>query len=83
MDANYKKYERFGLWDFVRDEKAKGTIRHYGFSFHSGPDLLDSLLTHTRTRSSSSSRSTTPTGRTRASSPGRTGRWPAPTACPS
>lgn len=45
MDANWKRYERFNLWDFVEEEKEKGTIKHYGFSFHSGPELLDKLLT--------------------------------------
>ena len=45
MDANWKRYEKFNLWDFVKEEKEKGTIKHYGFSFHSGPDLLDKLLT--------------------------------------
>ncbi|MBQ9307814.1 MAG: aldo/keto reductase, partial [Clostridia bacterium] len=34
----------FGLWDFVKEEKAKGTIRHYGFSFHDGPELLERIL---------------------------------------
>ena len=43
-ESNYKKYERLGLWDFVREEKAKGRIRHIGFSFHGGPKLLDQLL---------------------------------------
>ena len=42
---NYKKYERFGIWDFVREQKEKGKIRHYGFSFHDGPELLDEVLT--------------------------------------
>ncbi len=45
MESNYQKYEKFGLWDFVKEEKAKGRIKHYGFSFHGGPDLLDKLLT--------------------------------------
>ena len=45
MESNYKKYEKFHLWDFVNEEKAKGTIRHIGFSFHGGPELLDRLLT--------------------------------------
>lgn len=45
MANNYKKYERFGLWDFVKEQKEKGLIRHYGFSYHSGPELLDQLLT--------------------------------------
>ncbi len=42
---NYKKFEKFHLWDFVREEKEKGRIRHYGFSFHDGPELLDEILT--------------------------------------
>ena len=45
MESNYKKYERFHLWDFVQEEKAKGRIKHIGFSFHGGPELLDELLT--------------------------------------
>lgn len=45
MENNYKKYERYHLWDFVKEQKEKGLIRHYGFSFHGGPKLLDQLLT--------------------------------------
>lgn len=46
LDAgNYKKYEKFHLWDFVREEKEKGRIKHYGFSFHDTPELLDKILT--------------------------------------
>ncbi|MBO7365013.1 MAG: aldo/keto reductase [Lachnospiraceae bacterium] len=45
QDDNYRKYERFGLWDYVKDLKDRGVIREYGFSFHSGPELLDELLT--------------------------------------
>ena len=44
MESNYRKYDKFGLWDFVKEEKAKGTIRHYGFSFHDGPELLERIL---------------------------------------
>ncbi len=43
--ANYKKYEKFHLWDFVKEEKEKGRIRHYGFSFHDNAELLDRILT--------------------------------------
>ena len=42
---SYKKYEQFGIWDFVKEQKEKGLIRHWGFSFHAGPELLDELLT--------------------------------------
>ena len=45
MENNYKQYDKFHLWDFVREKKEKGLIKHVGFSFHAGPDLLDKLLT--------------------------------------
>jgi len=45
MDNNYEKYDKFHLWDFVKEQKEKGLIKHYGFSFHGGPKLLDKLLT--------------------------------------
>lgn len=42
---SYKTYEQHRLWDFVKEQKEKGLIRHWGFSFHDGPELLDELLT--------------------------------------
>lgn len=42
---NVRYYEDFGIWDFVKEQKAKGLIRYYGFSFHGDPQLLDELLT--------------------------------------
>ena len=45
MESNYKKYDKYHLWEFVKEQKELGTIRHYGFSFHAGPDLLDEILT--------------------------------------
>ncbi len=44
-ERNYKKYEDYHLWDFLKERKAKGQIRHIGFSYHGGPELLDQLLT--------------------------------------
>ena len=44
-ESNYQKYERLHLWDYVAKKKAEGLIKHVGFSFHSGPDLLDRILT--------------------------------------
>ena len=40
----YTKYDEYGLWDFVKEQQAKGLIRHWGFSFHADPDLLEELL---------------------------------------
>ncbi len=45
MSNNVGKYERMGLWEYVADLKARGLVRHVGFSFHDGPELLDDLLT--------------------------------------
>lgn len=45
MDSNYTKYDKFGIWDFVKEAKAAGKIKHWGFSFHGSPELLDKLLT--------------------------------------
>ncbi|MDO5564048.1 MAG: aldo/keto reductase [Eubacteriales bacterium] len=41
---NYKKYEDFHLWDFLKEKKKEGLIKHIGFSYHSGPVLLERLL---------------------------------------
>ena len=40
----YRKYDEYGLWDFVKEQKVKGLIRHWGFSFHADPGLLEELL---------------------------------------
>lgn len=45
MENNYKKYDKFHIWDFVKEQKEKGLIKHFGFSYHAGPELLDKLLT--------------------------------------
>ena len=38
-------FDDLGIWDFVREKKAEGKIRHYGFSFHSNAEELDGILT--------------------------------------
>ena len=43
--GNRKLYDDYHIWDFVRDLKAKGLVKHWGFSFHDRPELLDELLT--------------------------------------
>lgn len=42
---NVDNYEKYGIWEFVREAKENGLIRHYGFSFHDTPELLDEILT--------------------------------------
>ncbi len=42
--GNYKTYDRYHIWDFVKEQKSKGLIKHWGFSFHATPDILDELL---------------------------------------
>ncbi|MCR5304586.1 MAG: aldo/keto reductase [Lachnospiraceae bacterium] len=44
MQNNFEKYEKFHLWDFVNEQKEKGLIKHVGFSFHDGPELLERIL---------------------------------------
>ena len=44
--TNWKKYDEFHLWDYVRQLKADGKIRHYGFSFHADPELLEEILSN-------------------------------------
>ena len=38
-------FEDFNMWDFVREMKEAGKIKHYGFSFHSTPEELEEILT--------------------------------------
>ena len=45
MENNYTKYDQYHIWDFVKERKAEGLIKHFGFSFHASPELLDRLLT--------------------------------------
>lgn len=40
-----EKFNDFGLWDWILEQKAAGKIKHAGFSFHSTPEELDELLT--------------------------------------
>lgn len=43
--GNVQKFDDWHLWDYVRELKEQGRIRHYGFSFHDTPEFLDELLT--------------------------------------
>ena len=43
---NYHKYDEYGIWDFVKEQKEKGLIRHWGFSFHASHKLLVFFFHH-------------------------------------
>lgn len=42
--ASLKLYDSYGMWDFVKEQKAAGLIRHWGFSFHDRADVLEQVL---------------------------------------
>lgn len=44
-EGNHDKFERFGIWEYMKQLKQQGLIRHYGFSFHSSPERLEEVLT--------------------------------------
>ena len=41
-----EKIDKFGAWAYLSGLKAKGLIRHMGFSFHGPPEDLDQILTN-------------------------------------
>ena len=43
-DKRTQAFEDFEMWDFVKQKKAEGKIRHIGFSFHSTPEELEQIL---------------------------------------
>ena len=42
---NLHFYDDYHIWDFVQEQKAKGLIKYWGFSFHADAEFLDELLT--------------------------------------
>ena len=40
-----RTFDRLHCWDFIQEKKALGLVRHIGFSYHDGPELLDKILT--------------------------------------
>ena len=38
-------FDKYHCWDFIRAKKAAGLVKHIGFSYHDGAELLDKLLT--------------------------------------
>ena len=43
--GSYPQYEQFDCFGWLLDKKAKGLVKHAGFSFHDTPELLDEILT--------------------------------------
>ena len=43
--GNWAQYEHLDCFHWMLDKKARGLIRHAGFSFHGTPELLDHILT--------------------------------------
>lgn len=44
-ESRTKIFDDFGMWDYVRELKEKGLVRHIGFSIHDKADALDKILT--------------------------------------
>jgi predicted aldo/keto reductase-like oxidoreductase len=43
--ARTAKFDEYDIWNFVWEQKARGLIKHAGFSFHDNAELLDEVLT--------------------------------------
>ena len=43
--SSLPKYEQFDCFNWLLDKKAKGLVKHAGFSFHDSAELLDQILT--------------------------------------
>jgi Predicted oxidoreductases of the aldo/keto reductase family len=41
---SFEKSERVGAWDYLKELKAAGKIRHMGFSFHDSAEVLEEIL---------------------------------------
>ena len=45
IDAeNIKRYDSYGIWDYMHQLKSEGLIKHIGFSFHDSPELLEEII---------------------------------------
>ena len=43
-DANIDTYVRYDCFNWCMERKTEGKIRHFGFSFHGSPELLETIL---------------------------------------
>lgn len=41
---NYNTYEKYDCFNWAMQKKAEGKIKHFGFSFHGTPELLEQIL---------------------------------------
>lgn len=39
-----RKFEEYGMWDFIAQKKREGVLGNIGFSLHDDPDVLDRVL---------------------------------------
>jgi predicted aldo/keto reductase-like oxidoreductase len=44
-EAHLKTYDKYDCWQWAQKLKEQGFIRHFGYSFHDTPELLDKALT--------------------------------------
>lgn len=44
-EGRTKYFDDFHMWDWIKEKKESGLIKHIGFSFHSTPKELDDILT--------------------------------------
>ena len=42
--ANYEGYVKYDCFNWAKKKKEEGLIKHFGFSFHGTPELLDKIL---------------------------------------
>jgi predicted aldo/keto reductase-like oxidoreductase len=43
-DDHYQRFKKFDYYNFFMKQKEAGKIRHLGFSFHAGPELLEEVV---------------------------------------
>ncbi|MCL2034408.1 MAG: aldo/keto reductase [Oscillospiraceae bacterium] len=45
-DTSYGRYIKYDCFEWGKQKKLEGKIKHFGFSFHGSPEMLDKILTH-------------------------------------
>lgn len=43
-DTRTQVFDDYGIWDFAMEQKAKGVLKHVGFSFHDKAEALEQIL---------------------------------------